>query len=105
MTRFLNGVKTVFFDFGDTLTHRTRSIFEIWQAIAAEHGVTLREAALVKARIAADAMYDKKVYEFKGRMNEFWDLYHRYMLKRLEIRDTKGDLLRAANSALPNTTK
>jgi putative hydrolase of the HAD superfamily len=105
LTQILDGVKMVFFDFGDTLAYRARPIFEIWQEIAAERGIILSEEALVEARTAADAFYGPQVYEFKGRMNEFWDLYHKCILERLEIADPNGSLLRAVNSALPSTTK
>jgi len=105
LTMLPDGTRTVFFDFGDTLAYRARSIFEVWQAIAVEHGITLQEDALVKARTDADEMYGPKVYEFKGRMKEFWDLYHRQILNTLGIGDARGALLSAVNSALPNTTK
>jgi putative hydrolase of the HAD superfamily len=101
----LEGTKAVFFDFGGTLAYRARSVFEVWRALAVEHGITLQEEAFDKAIAAADGVYGPKVYEFKGRMKEFWDLYHRHILNTLGVGDARGVILSAANSALPNTTK
>lgn len=105
MTKFSGDVQAVFFDFGDTLAYRARPIFEIWEEIGAEHGTTLREEDFGKARTAADTAFEPQVYEFKGRMKEFWNQYHSYVLASLQVGDPSGDLLRALNSALPNTTK
>jgi putative hydrolase of the HAD superfamily len=103
LTRFLDGIKAVFFDFENTLVYRTHSVSEVWLQVAGEQGVALREDALVEARAAADQIYDLKVYEFRGRLTELWDQYNSSVLRKLGITDTNGGMLRAITSAMLDT--
>jgi putative hydrolase of the HAD superfamily len=103
LTRFLDGIKAVFFDFENTLVYRTHSVSEVWLLIAGERGIPLREDALVEARAAADQIYEPKVYEFRGRLTDLWDQYDRLVLRKLGITDANGDMLRAVNSAMLDT--
>lgn len=95
----LNNIKTIFFDLGDTLGEITRSVLEIWLDAAAENGVVLKPDALLESMKAADQTYNPKVYEYKGRMPEFWGQYDAYVLSRLGIDDRNGNLCRAIGRA------
>ena len=95
----LDKIDAIFFDFGDTLGYSTHSVLEIWFAAAAERGITLEQDALLEATKAADQVYNPKVYEYMGRMPEFWGLYDAYVLNRLDIADGDGSLSRAVGLA------
>ena len=99
MTVSLDNISTIFFDFGNTLGYSTRSVLEVWVAAAAEHGIVLQQDALLEGMKAADQVYNPKVYEYRGRMPEFWGLYDAYVLSRLDIADRDGSLSRAVGSA------
>ena len=95
----LDNIKNIFFDLGDTLGEVTHSVSEIWLDAAAENGVALEPAALLESLKAADQDYNPKVYEYKGRMPEFWGQYDAYVLSRLGIDDRDGNLSRAIGRA------
>ncbi|MGD0318777.1 MAG: HAD family hydrolase [Nitrososphaerales archaeon] len=99
MTAYLDNINTVFFDFGNTLGYSTLSVLEAWVAAAAERGIVLQQDALLEAMKAADQIYSPKVYEYRGRMPEFWGLYDACVLDRLGIADGDGSLSRAVGSA------
>jgi HAD superfamily hydrolase (TIGR01509 family) len=101
---------TIFFDFWDTLAYGVHSDNpryrvdplgwgEIWLTNASEVGVHVQPDDLLEAMKHADRIYNPRVYEFKGRMQEFWNIYNRHLLNRLGIEDGNGDLLRAVNFA------
>jgi phosphoglycolate phosphatase-like HAD superfamily hydrolase len=95
----LDNISTIFFDFGNTLGYSTRSVSEVWVEAAVEHGLVLQQDILLEAMMAADQIYNPKVYEYRGRMPEFWGLYDAFVLDRLGIADRDGSLSRAVNSA------
>jgi putative hydrolase of the HAD superfamily len=101
----LNNVKAIFFDLGDTLGEVTRSVLEIWLEAAAENGMVLKPDALLESLKAADQNYNPKVYEYKGRMPEFWNQYDAYVLSRLGVDDRDGNLSRAISRAFVDAMK
>jgi len=101
----LDNINTIFFDLGDTLGEIDYPVPEIWLAAAAEHGLTFQRDALLEALKAADQIYNPKVYEYKGRMPEFWFLYDAHVLNRLGVVDRDGDLSRAIGLAFLDVAK
>jgi FMN phosphatase YigB (HAD superfamily) len=99
LAAYLDNISTIFFDFGNTLGCSTLSISEVWVAAAAERGIVLQQDALLEAMRVADRICNPKVYEYKGRMPEFWGLYDACVLDRLDIADSDGSLSRAVGSA------
>ena len=108
---------TIFFDFWNTLVHGIHSgnpshqvgdplsWAEIWLTNASEIGVHVDPDKLLGAMESVDRIYYPKVYDFKGRMKEFWDLYNVELLNRLGIDSSKGDLLNAVNFAFLDVKK
>jgi putative hydrolase of the HAD superfamily len=101
----LDNIKNIFFDLGDTLGEVEHSVPEIWLDTAAENGVTLKPDALLESLKAADRKYSPRVYEYKGRMPEFWCQYDAYVLSRLGIHDRDGNLCRAISRAFLDAMK
>jgi HAD superfamily hydrolase (TIGR01509 family) len=101
----LDNVNTIFFDFGDTLGEITHSVLETWLAAAAEHGLVLQQDALLEALKAADKVCSPKVYEYKGRMPEYWGIYDAFVLNKLGVSDRDGDLSRMVGSAFLDAKK
>jgi putative hydrolase of the HAD superfamily len=101
---------TIFFDFWNTLAYGVHSDNqsyrvdplswgEIWLTNASEIGVPVQPENLLEAMKDADRICNPRVYDFKGRMQEFWDVYNSHLLNRLGIDDENGDLLKAVNFA------
>lgn len=95
----LDNINTIFFDLGNTLGEIDLQVPEIWLTAVAEHGIILQQDALLEALRAADRVYNPKVYEYKGRMPEFWRLHNRYVLRRLGVADRDGELSKAVDFA------
>jgi putative hydrolase of the HAD superfamily len=100
-----SNIKSIFFDLGDTLGEITRSVLEIWLDAAAENGVVLDQDTLLESLEAADQKYNPKLYEYKGRMPEFWGQYDAYVLGRLGIDDRDEILCRAIGRAFVDAMK
>jgi HAD superfamily hydrolase (TIGR01509 family) len=108
---------TIFFDFWNTLVHGIHSAnpsyqvgdplswAEIWLTNASEIGVQVDPDKLLRAMERVDRIYYPRVYEFKGRMKEFWDLYNEELLNRLGIDCSSRDLLNAVNFAFLDAKK
>jgi putative hydrolase of the HAD superfamily len=99
LAKLLDSIDTVFFDFGNTLAYSTHSPLEIWTKTAAEHGVELRRRDLARAIASADQACNAKVYEFRGRIEEFWDMYDSHVLAVLNLADRRGKLRTAISLA------
>lgn len=93
----LNRVTTIFFDLWNTLGYTTHSPLEIWLTIMKEQGIAPQQDVMLEAMSAADLVYNPRVYEFRGRMPEFWDLYDALVLKKLGLDGTNRGLLEAVN--------
>ena len=100
----LDGAKVVFFDFGDTLVS-LRAPLEVWVATASELGIRVRRDALRDATAAADKEYKSSVYEYRGRMEEFWKLYDGFVIKRLGFTDRGGRFGTAVEAAFLDTKR
>jgi len=100
----LEGVSTVFFDFGDTLVS-IRSPLEVWVTTASEQGFRLRRDSIRRATAAADETYKSRIYEYKGRMEDFWRLYDGFVIKELGFPDRGGRFSEAIEAAFLYTKK
>ncbi len=88
-------ITTVFFDFGDTLAYVHPSPLEIWLQLARELGLRVEMEALQGAHQEATEFFTPKIYEYKGRMEEFWLLFDSFILDKLGISDPDGRLAKA----------
>ncbi len=81
-------ITTVFFDFGNTIVALTSSSAEIWCEVLQDRGVTTDPKAVDLALHEADAALTQVLYDYKGRMREFWTRYDAMVLHRLGIADS-----------------
>jgi len=105
LVRIPSKTNTVFFDLGGTLGYSTHTPPEIWLAVSAELGLRIQEQALVQGMAEADKLYMPKVYEYKGRVEEFWHLYHAFVIGRLDLPKSSEDLLQAVDFAFLDTKR
>jgi putative hydrolase of the HAD superfamily len=108
---------TIFFDFWNTLVHGIHSgnpshevgdplsWAEIWLTNASEIGVHVDPGKLLGAMERVDRIYYPIVYDFKGRMKEFWDQYNAELLNTLGIERGNRDLLNAVSFAFLDVKK
>jgi putative hydrolase of the HAD superfamily len=108
---------TIFFDFWNTLVQGIHSgnpahqvddplsWAEIWLTTASEIGVHVDSNKLLRAMERVDRIYYPRVYDFKGRMREFWNLYNVELLNKLGIEGSNRDLLNAVNFAFLDVKK
>lgn len=90
-------VKTVFFDVGNTLFYASPSRNEIWLELLGSLGFRVQPTVLEQALEDADAFYESRIYDYNGRMEQFWTLYDNLVFKRLGISDDSGNLVREVN--------
>ena len=88
-------IKTIFFDFGDTLAYWSGSEVEIWLELLNQLGIRAKPDAIEQADQEAKAFFTPKIYEYKGRMEEFWQLFNSFVLNKLGIPDPDGRLAKA----------
>ncbi len=105
MVRISDKTNTVFFDLGGTLGFSTHSPQEIWLAVSAQLGLQIQEQTLAQGMAEADSLYMPKVYEYRGRTEEFWHLYHAFVVGRLNLPKSGGDLLQAVDFAFLDTKR
>ena len=72
---------------------------------ASEVGVRVDPDKLLREMERVDRIYYPIVYEFKGRMKEFWDRYNAELLNRLGIEHSNRNLLKAVNFAFLDVKK
>jgi hypothetical protein len=72
---------------------------------ASEIGVHVEPDKLLGAMGRVDRIYYPRVYDFKGRMKEFWDPYDAELLDRLGVARSNRDLLNAVNFAFLDVKK
>ena len=104
MGGLLDGLSTVFFDFGDTLVSITPPI-EVWVGVASERGVRVRRDSLRRATAAADQNYRSRLYGYRGRMEEFWKMYDDAVIKDLGLTDHGGRFSKAIEVAFLDTKR
>ena len=90
-------VKTVFFDAANTLFYASPSRDKIWLEFLATAGFRIQPSALEQALSEADSLYETRLYEFHGRMEELWTLYDSIVFGRLGIIDKEGTLVKQVN--------
>ena len=83
-------VHTVFFDFGRTLVDVPYSASEIWLEIMKEAGVSIDPGLVGHALQAADSIFLPRVYDYKGKMQEYWMRYDAFVIDKLGVPDPKG---------------
>jgi HAD superfamily hydrolase (TIGR01549 family) len=105
LAKLLEDVRTVFFDLGDTLAYSTHTPLQIWLAVASEREMPLRKDALLQAMAEADQIYDPRLYEFKGRAEEFWHLYHQHVVGKLGLSGGGPALTEAVDHAFLDTKR
>jgi len=88
-------IRTIFFDFGDTLAYMHPSPAEIWLELLHKLGIRVEPKRLERAHQEAAEFFAPKIYQYKGRMEEFWLLFDRSIFNKLGISDT-GDRLAKA---------
>ncbi len=88
-------VKNTFFDLGGTLADVPLSVDQIWLELLKDLGQRVDSRKLEQAIREADQLYGPRVYDFKGRMESFWNLYDGFVLDRMSISDPEGMLCRA----------
>lgn len=84
--------KTVFFDFGGTLAEPIADPFEVWTSISERVGLQTTRADLEAAVETANAWMYPAIYDYMGRLEEFWLLYDGRVLDCLGIDDADGRL-------------
>ncbi|HME19198.1 MAG TPA: HAD family hydrolase, partial [Nitrososphaerales archaeon] len=105
MAKLLDGIRTVFFDLGDTLAYSTHTPLEIWLAAASDQDIRLRKDALLRAMTEADQAYNPRFYEFKGRIEEYWRLYDQHVISSLGLADKGKGLSQAVEIAFLDTKR
>ncbi len=88
-------VRTIFFDCGDTLARMTTSPEEIWLQLAGALGLHNDRESLRQAHAEVSHFMTSLLYEYQGRMNEFWPVFDGRILEKLGIPDRDGRLARA----------
>jgi putative hydrolase of the HAD superfamily len=91
----VKGISTVFFDFGGTLVETRGTLEEKWREVSRRVGLKVEINVLVQVHEEADRRFRAQLYDYHGRMNEFWRLFNAFILERVGIEDSSGDLARA----------
>lgn len=91
--------KVVFFDYGGTLAYMDPPPEVVWLRLLEELGFHADPDAFQKAFQEAQEITSRlSLYDYHGRMQEFWRLYDSLILERLGIADPKGVLEHAINA-------
>jgi len=83
-------VTTVFFDFGGTLVEPLRGADDMWRDVARLVGLQIDPDSLVQAQREADFRFRAELYDYHGRMREFWRLYDGFILERVGLASPSG---------------
>jgi len=86
----VTAVTTVFFDFGGTLVEPLRSVEEMWRDVVRKVGLPIDPEALVRAQREADARFAPMLYDYHGRMRDYWRLYDGFILERVGLSPADG---------------
>jgi len=77
-------IKNVFFDFGNTLAHATRTVDEIWGDVFKELGASFPpKEKLWKVMKEVTAMHGPHIYDYAGKAKAYWTLYDTMVFERL----------------------
>jgi len=97
-------ITTVFFDFGGTLVEPLRPVEDMWREVARRVGLAVDLGTLMRAVEDANARFAGSIYDYHGRMKEYWVLHDAFVLERVGRPDSNGTLAAAivASSVLPD---
>lgn len=91
--------KTIFFDYGGTLAYVDPPIERIWLRLLEELGRHADPDVLEQALRQANEIAGRlNIYDYHGRMQEYWRRYDGVVLDRLGIADPEGMLADAINA-------
>ncbi|MBI2972297.1 MAG: HAD-IA family hydrolase [Armatimonadetes bacterium] len=91
--------KVIFFDYGGTLAYVDPPPERIWLHLLKELGFTPNPAAFGEAfQIANETAGRLNIYDYHGRMREYWRRYDGLIFERLGIDDPRGVLADAINA-------
>jgi REG-2-like HAD superfamily hydrolase len=96
-------LRTVFFDFGNTVATLSMSVPEVWSKVLRDRGHVVASEILEPALREADAELSPRLYDHLGRMREFWARYDGLVLDRLGIPDERGALAASIDQAFEDT--
>ena len=88
----MRDITTVFFDFGGTLVEPLRTVGVMWREVSRRVNLEVEVEALVQAHGEADAHLRAELYDYHGRMDEFWRRYNKLILQRVGLADPDGRL-------------
>jgi putative hydrolase of the HAD superfamily len=91
-------VKTVFFDAANTLFYASPSRNEIWLEFLTTEGFRVQPSVLEQALSEADSLYETRLYDYHGRMEELWRLYDSIIFRKLGITDKESGLVKEVNN-------
>jgi len=88
-------ITTVFFDFGGTLVEALRPVEVMWREVARRVGLAVDLGTLMRAVEDANARFGGSIYDYHGRMKEYWALHDAFVLERVGRPDPDGMLAAA----------
>lgn len=88
-------IQVVFLDVGDTLTYVNATPQELWTRVLQELSLAVEPERVWQAHQEADRVFGPQIYDYVGRMKEFWTMFDRFILSKLGIADPGDRLARA----------
>ncbi len=88
-------IQVVFLDVGDTLTYVTATPQELWTRVLQELQLAVESELVWQTHQEADRVFGPQIYDYVGRMKEFWTMFDRFILSKLGIADSGDRLARA----------
>jgi len=95
----VQGIRAVFFDYGNTLAHAAEPFDEMWARVARERGLVLDPRRLAEARAEADRLFEAAIFEHVGQTPEFWRRYDAVLIGKLGVSDPDGLFAAAVQTA------
>ena len=95
----MSHITTVFFDFGGTLVEPLRPVEEMWREVARRVDLSVDAESLIRAVHDAETRFTPKIYEYHGRMKEYWALVDGFILEQIGCPDPDGRLAAAIERA------
>jgi 2-haloalkanoic acid dehalogenase type II len=92
---------TIFFDFGGTLARVPTTIdrpWKVWVGAARSLDLVLSETLVQQALEVVDEQVGADIYQYVGRMPEYWRIYDGLVMDRLRVRDHREELARAVDA-------
>jgi HAD superfamily hydrolase (TIGR01549 family) len=89
------GLTTIFFDFGGTLAHAPTTLnrpWKVWVQVSREFDLHLSSTLVQHAIEAVDERVSGQIYQYVGRVGEYWHLYDEQVMDRLRISKHREEL-------------